>query len=67
MPPTFDPITGVPHAIASRPTSPSGSSLDGKINIVAILYIFVYPDLSIFFKNITETFISFKLSFAVFI
>ena len=33
IPPIFDPITGVPHAIASRPTSPSGSSLDGKINI----------------------------------
>ena len=33
IPPIFDPITGVPHAIASKPTSPSGSSLDGKINI----------------------------------
>ena len=32
IPPIFDPITGVPHAIASKPTSPSGSSLDGKIN-----------------------------------
>ena len=37
IPPIFDPITGVPHAIASKPTRPSGSSLDGKINIEAML------------------------------
>ena len=30
IPPMFDPTTGVPHAIDSKPTSPRGSSLDGK-------------------------------------
>ena len=49
IPPTFDPITGVPHAIDSKPTSPSGSSLDGKINIVAMLYNILNSGWSTFF------------------
>ena len=35
MPPTREPTTAVPHAIASRLTIPSGSYSDGQANTVA--------------------------------
>ncbi len=35
MPPTREPTTAVPHAIASRLTMPSGSYSDGQANTVA--------------------------------